>query len=578
MAETELRYLQESLVGYRTDARGRVVTFVVVAACFMPLVGWPVALAWLASAFSSFLVGSWLERRTWSERQGRQQAFWIAAYLAGNVFVIGAIAVAAALKSGFWGVLAGEFLLFCFAVLITASARRSAVAFYAAMTALAIYMAAMGIYSFTLASSPAGPIVISLGVPFLLFHTHYAAASNRRLARESEAARLSAEAATAAKSAFVAMVSHELRTPLSGILAGAVGMQADARDATSRNNADLVIQSAQMMRTLLNDLLDLSKIEAGRMDVETVGYDLRRTIADTVRFWLPEVRRKHLRLRLEGAHGLPQWVLGDPTRLRQILNNLFSNALKFTDHGRLVLRMAIHRDGDGERLCLELEDTGPGMSEAQLGRLFTAFEQLGAATARSHGGTGLGLHISREFARLMGGDLSASSTLDVGSTFRLNLTLQRTGAPVAEDAPDALTSLGLRLLIVDDHEVNRRAFSLLLAPVASHIVTAEDGAQALAALEIQAFDVVLMDIHMPGLSGADTTRELRKIRGPNQLTPVIALTGAASAAQGDDYRAAGMNALVQKPAEAAELYAAIEGVLDQTAGGDPRAAAATADA
>jgi CheY-like chemotaxis protein len=279
------------------------------------------------------------------------------------------------------------------------------------------------------------------------------------------------------------------------------------------------------------------------------------------------VRRGNLALKLEGARRLPQWVTGDPTRLRQILNNLFSNSLKFTEHGGLTLRVRrIDHGPEPSQLVLELYDSGSGMSEEQLGRLFSAFEQLGAATARTHGGTGLGLHISRELARLMGGDLTVSSTLGSGSTFQITLPLNLANPPASAEGPiEDLGADGLRLLIVDDHEVNRQAFSLMLQAICGEVVTVEDGEQALAALATERFDLVLTDIHMPGMGGIEAIRRLRSTPGPNGRTPVIALTGAASPADAALYAAAGAAAMVTKPVEARELLGAIGRVFAEAA-------------
>ena len=476
--------------------------------------------------------------------------------------MFGAPAIIAGVRGGLWGLVSGEFLIFGLILVSAASARRSKMGYRAAMAPLVAFLATLGVLSFRLSADPVGPITLCMISTLVLTHTHRIATSNRKLAIEAEEARATAEASTAAKSSFVAMVSHELRTPLSGILAGAAELAAAAPDAKSRSNADLVTQAAQMMRALLNDLLDLSKIEAGRMGVETVAFDLRATLLETILFWRPELRRKALFLRIKGAHALPRWVEGDPTRLRQILNNLFSNSTKFTSTGGLVLRVAATTLDDGRvQITIDVADTGPGMTEEQMGRLFTAFEQLSTSTARAHGGTGLGLHISREFARMMGGDITVSSIPGHGSTFQVALTLAtcaagRQATAVPTDLP------GIRLLVVDDHQVNRHAFSLILEPFAAEIVCAEDGEQALALLSVQVFDLVLMDIHMPKLDGRAATARLRSTPGPNQRTPVIALTGSVSVRDVDTYLAAGMNAFVMKPVTPRELLTAIDQVLN----------------
>ena len=219
------------------------------------------------------------------------------------------------------------------------------------------------------------------------------------------------------------------------------------------------------------------------------------------------------------------------------------------------------------------------MSEEQVGRLFSAFEQLGASTARVHGGTGLGLHISREFARLMGGDLVARSALGSGSTFRITLPLHLAEPPArVEGRPDDIGPRGIRLLVVDDHEVNRQAFSLMLRAICDEVASVEDGERALAALATQPFDLVLMDIHMPGMGGVEAIRRLRSTRGPNRRAPVIALTGSASPADAAAYSDAGADAMVTKPVEARELLGEIVRVLGDAAPAEDDGELRTADA
>ena len=564
MLENEAEYLHEAIARSRSDLRGRRSTFMAIAATFTPLVGWKFALAWLLAILVSMeIVGPIVQKRFHAFRTPGHWLVATIAYLAITSTLMGAIGLAAALRGGLWGLIGAEFLLFCLALLITSTTGRSIVFYYAALTPILAYLTFLACFGFTLAADPTRPAVLLVGTIFLIMHTQQVATANRTSAIKLVQARAEAEASNAAKSAFVAMVSHELRTPISGILAGAEELGKAARDAASRSAAALVTQSARMMRRLLDDLLDLSKIEAGRMDVETIAFDLRQTLLDTVRFWGPEVRRGDLTLKLEGARHLPRWVMGDPTRLRQVLNNLFSNALKFTERGGLTLRVRLIDDGSGKvQVALDLSDTGSGMSEEQVGRLFSAFEQFGASRARVHGGTGLGLHLSREFARLMGGELTASSLPGVGSTFRITLPLHLAEPPTVAAAPvENAGSRGVRLLIVDDHDVNRRAFSLMLQAFCDEVVCVEDGEQALAMLAIEPFDLVLMDIQMPGMGGLEAIRRLRGSPGPNHRTPVIALTGAASPADAATYSVAGANAMVAKPVEARELLGEIERVL-----------------
>jgi len=563
--QTEAEFLEESRAHLRPGVHVRAITVLLNAAAFSPLVGWRVALAWyVITIFWTEAGQHGVDRLARSSGRSRRWIVLTSLHLGISAAVFGAIGVIATLKGGLWGLVVAEFQLLSLILVVTSTAGRSAIAYYVSAVPLAIYLAVLAAYSFTLSGPTPGPFLLSLGTALLIFHTHQIATANRRMARNLHEARAAAEASTAAKSAFVAIVSHELRTPLSGILAGADELSRRAADTASRSNAALVSQSARMMRTLLDELLDLSKIEAGRMGVEALSIDLRQTLLESVRFWRPELRRKGLTLRLRGVRQLPRWVEADPTRLRQILNNLFSNSAKFTERGGLVLAASVEDDAaDSVRIVLHLTDTGPGMPEHQVARLFGAFEQLVDSTTRFHGGTGLGLYISRELARLMEGELSATSVLGEGSTFSLSLPFAKAQAPAATlPEPVGETLGGLRLLIVDDHEVNRQAFSLMLQPLADLVISAEDGEQALAVLAMEAFDLVLMDLNMPGMSGLEATLKLKSGPGPNRNTPVIALTGSATPQDLAACRAAGMVAHVSKPVAAGELLAAIGVALD----------------
>jgi signal transduction histidine kinase/ActR/RegA family two-component response regulator len=402
-------------------------------------------------------------------------------------------------------------------------------------------------------------LIISVAVAS---RTLQAALSAEAAARdEAERRRHEAEEAVAAKSAFVAMISHELRTPISAILAGAARLHADAPDAASRNHAQLIGDAGGMMRTLLNDLLDLSRLDAGRMAVEQSPFDLRKTVADTLRLWRPDAQKKGLRLRVEGAARLPRWVAGDSMRLRQVLNNLLSNAIKFTAQGAITVRLVVREDGDRLRLEATVADTGPGIAEADLARLFTPFDQLGSDVVRRHGGSGLGLVISRELARLMGGDLTVTSPPGRGACFRLEILVE--AAQPEEQREGGAAIDGARVLAVDDHVVNRRAIELVLQSFGIQPTLAESAERALELLESEPFDVMLMDVYMPGMDGREATRQLRASDGPNRDIPVIAVTASATAKDWEACRAAGMNAHVAKPIDPGQLHAALGQVLPE---------------
>jgi signal transduction histidine kinase/CheY-like chemotaxis protein len=560
----DARYLRELVESEPADRRLRAISYLIIGVTFALVIGAPIAIAWLVLALAVVFAGEALVRRAMRSWPARRWRWLVLANLAASYLVVGAIAPVAAFRGGMWGLLNGQFLLTSLMLYANMQARRSRSAFFVSAGAIGLCMVANVVAGFRLDPAAGGAIALCVGTFSILLN--FAGMHRRSLnaALAADRARVRAEAATAAKSAFVAMVSHELRTPISGILAGAAELETSAADPASRANAALILDSGRMMRSLLNDLLDLAKIEAGRMDVEARPFDLRRSALDTVRFWTPEVRKRGLRLRLRGAHRLPARAQGDPTRVRQVLNNLISNALKFTDAGSVTLRFAV-TDGEGEAfdLAVEVIDTGPGMTPAQLGRLFQPFEQLSPSLGRTHGGTGLGLAISRELARLMGGDLTVTSAPGEGAAFRLTVPLVRLepASPVAATTAGIIETGSLKVLIADDHEVNRQAFRLILEAAGAQVVTVGDGAAALALLADAPFDLVLMDLNMPVVGGLEAVRRLRAQSGPNARTLVIALTAASSPQEVDACLDVGMDAFVMKPVEAAELLAVIDETL-----------------
>jgi signal transduction histidine kinase/ActR/RegA family two-component response regulator len=542
----ELDSLQAVLRARRAQLKLRIGMALVIGLACGSTTGWPIALGWIAAYVALQVMETAWMRDT-------RSAAAILGVLHINSWIFGAFAITGPIFTGPWG-LAGAVGLLAGGLLNTAlSNQRSTISFAAAASPFGVYLATLPLFGLWLGGNPEQQLILFLvsgllvAVTIMLWRN-----SSRALAAES-AARAEAEAANAAKSAFVAMVSHELRTPISAIMAGADAIERSQSPAAHLANKQLIIDAGRMMRFLLNDLLDHSKLEAGRMSIEALPFDLRRLTLDTIRFWRPEAHARGLRLRLDGAHRLPRWVTGNPTRVRQVLNNLFSNALKFTEEGSVGLAVRAAAADGGYALTLTVADTGAGMSAEQADRLFRPFAQADATIARTHGGTGLGLTISRDLARLMGGDLSVTSTPGQGSAFAFTLTVGTAVAPAdAEGAREAPEGRGLRILVADDHEVNRRAFNLLLSPVAERVVTVADGLEALEAAATEAFDLVLLDLNMPRMNGLEAARGLREAHGPG--LPIVALTAAANPADIEACFAAGMDAFVSKPVEAAELY------------------------
>lgn len=455
--------------------------------------------------------------------------------------------------------------------------------------------------------------VLALGMACLIFGAFILAAYNqsqklaqseRSARRTSERRRAELEAAGTSKSAFMAAVAHDLRTPLSAILTGATELERNARDAGERPQATLILDAGEMMNRLLDDLLDQSRLEAGRMEIEPVVFNLRDLLARTCQFWQGQARAKGIRLIVEGGRYLPSWVEADPMRVRQILNNLLSNAVKFTSEGEVRVRLNAWPAEDGRcALTIEVADTGEGMDAGQQKRLFTAFDQTRSGVAHHHGGSGLGMWISRGLAQLMGGRLTVRSEKGHGTAFTLALIVESAEAPVLAPAlPEVakagagfaslppLTPVGaaagaqadltpeapraerpseeegeaerpLRVLVVDDHDINRRAVQLILTPLGCDIVQAENGRVALELAAAEAFDVIFMDIRMPELDGRETTRRLRAQSGPNQNVPVIAVTADTAPEDVKACAAAGMTWFVGKPLTPASLLGALQAVL-----------------
>ena len=388
-------------------------------------------------------------------------------------------------------------------------------------------------------------------------------------AREGQARAL---AAWEARQSFVAAVGHELRTPLTALTAAASVLELRAFGPEERSTAALIGHSAELMRRLLDDLLDLAKLEAGRMEVETAPFALRALVLQAAELWRGPAEAKGLRLVLDTIDALPERVTGDAHRVQQLLNNLLSNAVKFTEAGevRLACAAALGEDGRWEA-AVTVTDTGRGLTHAELAGLFEPFAQHDAAVPRIYGGTGLGLAISRKLARVMGGDLT--SLAGAGGRFELRLRLGAVEA--ARPAVEAPSAPGwgarLRVLVVDDHPMARRGVQLVLETLGATVEVAEGGADALTRLAVTPFDLVVMDVNMEGMDGREACRRLRGAPGPNRAAAVLALTGEAGASQVAACLAAGMDAHVAKPITPARLYAASTSAL---AAADRRGSAA----
>ncbi|WP_310542880.1 ATP-binding protein [Phenylobacterium sp.] len=376
------------------------------------------------------------------------------------------------------------------------------------------------------------------------------------LAIETDAARRTAEVANQAKSRFVATMSHELRTPLNGILAVAEALS--RRDLTD-DDLELVTiirSSGQGLLSILNEVLDLAKVEAGALLLDPGPFSPAEAVAAVGDVWRFAAEAKGITLKVSLSR-LPATLLGDAGRLRQVLSNLVNNAIKFTDRGQVSL--TARRIGRGSKLRFEVTDSGPGIEEDQRERLFDPFIQADAGTTRKHGGTGLGLTICRELVTLMGGRIWAENAPEGGARIVCEIPFEVTDA-VASPSPtatlrepgEASPSGDPLILVAEDHPLNRRVAGIVLEGAGLRYEFAEDGVAAVAAVRTGRFDLVLMDVHMPRMDGLEATRAIRALPGALSAIPIIAVT-AASPDEVSECREAGMDDFVSKPIGAAAL-------------------------
>jgi len=479
-------------------------------------------------------------------------------------------------QAGELGIAAATMFLCGMMVQLTLSSLGARRLFWASAMPLIAYLVLIPPFAFGLDRWPEGLAASACGVLFvvyiaILWNGQQAALDALKASRlRAQALRREAEAASQAKTDFLAAMSHEIRTPMNAVLGAADLLGRTQLDEEQRPHVAMLGHAGAALMQVLNDVLDLSKIEAGKLAIDPANTDLTFLARRCSAVWSPRAEDKGLEFRLEMSERTPPFVVLDALRTGQIVFNLLSNAVKFTEAGHITLGIDAAPTEPGRcDLRLTVSDTGIGMSPEAQSRLFNAFEQADGSISRRFGGTGLGLAISQKLAAMMGGSITVGSSEGAGSTFTLIIPceighVEEARAPGAAEA--RVNMQGHRILVAEDNRANQRIIELFLKPIGAEVTIVGNGQEALDALAAARFDVVLMDMQMPVMDGLEATRRLRAGGGANASVPVLALTANVMESHRQACEAAGMDGFIAKPIDARLLLTCVLGAVETAQG------------